>query len=71
MKSGEIKINIHRLIVRYGDSLPDKKTIAEIINHVQEKDMSEGLPKKVNHYNVAIEEIFEILYEIFPNPYCV
>ena len=72
IKSSDMLLNIHRLIVKYGDSLPDQKKLATIIKFIKEKDMSKGLkdfPNPVNCCDVAMDEIFETLYEIFPHPY--
>ena len=70
-KNEDITLNIYRILAKYGDSLPDQKTIAPILKFLREFDSSRKLPKRVNHADVAIDEIFKILYEICPHPYHV
>lgn len=69
LKDHDTYLVIHRLLVKYGASFPDQKTIAIIINDNKTVDMSKDLPKIINHFNLGIKETLDALYEIFPHPY--
>ena len=69
MKSTDITLKIHKLIMKYGNSLPDKKLTSIIVKYVQELDMSRKLPNLINYYKVAVDDVCNVVYDVFPHPY--
>jgi len=71
IKNADIELKLHKLIMKYGDSLPDQKTIAPLIKFVQENGIAKNLPNRINCHDVAMNIVCNILSGIFLHPYHV
>ena len=69
LKSTQIFYDLHKLIIKYGNNLPDQKIIFSLIKDIKEYDINTDLPNKIFNYKAAVNEIIEAIYEVFPHPY--
>ena len=72
-KNQDALLHVHRLIHKYGGSFPDQKTNSELINYIQDIQISDKLPKHifVTDFKTAIDKVTEKLYAVLPHPYHV